>query len=84
MKNYFIKTGDKESGPFTLEQLKSASLQRDTLVWHAGLKGWTAAANTYEMKELFEKKLSFPRFSKYRFKRIWRKNKRNDQRWKVS
>ncbi|MEP6951992.1 MAG: DUF4339 domain-containing protein [Ginsengibacter sp.] len=53
MMYYFIRDGDIESGPFTLNQLKSRSIQKNTPVWFAGLEEWTNASEVYEIKELF-------------------------------
>lgn len=62
MTTYFIKEQDCEAGPFTIEQLKIKLLNRESQVWHAGLKGWTMAGNVFELKELFE-----PAFAPYPF-----------------
>jgi GYF domain 2 len=53
MTYYFIKVGDNESGPFTVNQLKSKSIQKNTPVWYAGIQEWTNAGEIYELKELF-------------------------------
>ena len=60
MITFFIKEGDKESGPFTIDQLKSKFITKDTLVWHAALNIWTHAGSVYELKDLFESRLSLP------------------------
>jgi hypothetical protein len=70
MINYFIKTGDKETGPFTFEQLKSKSLPKDALVWYAGLSSWLPAQDVLELKTLFRKKISLPNFAKNKLKKI--------------
>jgi len=54
MTTFFIKEGDHESGPFTIEQLRFKFISRDTLVWHASRNFWTSAGNVYELKELFD------------------------------
>ena len=68
---YFIKEEHRESGPYTIKQLKYKSINRDTLVWHAGIKEWSSASNIYELKDLFQKKLSFHGFAKNKLKKIF-------------
>ena len=67
---YFIKEEGKESGPYTIKQLECKSLNKDTLVWHAGIKQWSPAYNIYELKSLLEKKLSLSGFAKNKLKKI--------------
>lgn len=38
MDKYHISDGKKETGPFTLEQLKEIPINKDYLVWKNGLK----------------------------------------------
>ena len=71
MTTYFIKEGEYESGPFTIDQLKTKLLNKETPVWHAALKNWTTAGNIYELKELFEKKISTHSFTKIKLNKIW-------------
>ena len=71
MITYFIKEGDYESGPFTIDQLKLKLLNKETPVWCAALKEWTSAGNVYELKELFETKLSSHSFAKSKLSKIW-------------
>lgn len=75
MTHYFIKDGEEESGPYTVKQLKSKCLQEETLIWHAGLKEWTYASETFGLKELFQKKLSLPLFAKNKLKKIFANKK---------
>ncbi len=70
MLNYFIKIENEETGPFTFDQLKSKSLDKDSLVWHAGLDSWLRAQEVVELKDLFGKKLSLPIFAKAKLKKI--------------
>ena len=46
---WFIARNGQPVGPLTLEQLRQQGLTRDTLVWHSGLSGWTAAAQISEL-----------------------------------
>jgi hypothetical protein len=83
---YFIKDGDSESGPFTVKQLKSKSIQKNTLVWFAGLGEWTAASQVYELKELFVAKAcsKLPPKSKINKIKIWEHKLLKQQFKKVS
>jgi hypothetical protein len=53
MKAYFIIESGERKGPFTFEQLKGASITRETFVWHEELSDWTQAQNLPELKERF-------------------------------
>jgi hypothetical protein len=64
MKEFFIHDGEAEKGPYTLEQLKSISLKKETLVWFDGLEQWTIAGNLPELNELFVTKLTPPPLTK--------------------
>ena len=70
MRYYFIKDGDSEQGPFTIKQLISRSIKKETQVWFAGLQEWTTAGQVYELKELFVRVPSRP-FLKGKTNKIW-------------
>jgi hypothetical protein len=74
MINYFIKDGDVEIGPLNIIQLKSKAITKDTLLWYAGLEGWAAAEDIFELKELFIKKPSRLSFPVYKFIRPGKKH----------
>lgn len=80
MTYYFIREEDKESGPFTFEQLKTKSIKEDTKIWHAGLNEWTNASNTFGLKQLFQKKLSLQAFAGIKLKEIFVRKKLNFQK----
>jgi hypothetical protein len=84
MTTYFIKEGDYEIGPFTIDQLKLKLVNKDTPVWYAALKEWTSAGNVYELKELFETKLSPHSFAKSTLSKIWGSNLLKQQIRKIS
>jgi hypothetical protein len=84
MINYFIKIGDEETGPFTFAQLKAKCLPKDSLVWYAGLDSWLRAQDVLELKDLFGKKLSLPKFAKNQLKKILGKKTFRQQLKKVS
>ena len=60
MTQYFIHDGQKEKGPFDLEQLKAQSLTKDTPIWYEGLEQWTTAGNVEQLKELFSSRTTPP------------------------
>ncbi len=66
MITFFIKEEDHESGPFTIEQMRSKFVSRDTLVWHAALNIWVSAGNVFELKELFDPVAVKPVKNKFR------------------
>jgi uncharacterized RDD family membrane protein YckC len=39
--NYYIAISGQQQGPFTLDELQTKGIQRDTLVWTEGLENWT-------------------------------------------
>ena len=84
MTTYFIKDVDYESGPFTIEQLKLKLVTKETPVWYAAIKDWTTAGQVYELKELFEPKLSSSSFVKNKLNKIWGSNLLKQQLKKVS
>lgn len=53
MEQYFIMQGNREQGPFDLEELALKKLKEDTLVWYRGLKKWSRACEIDELKILF-------------------------------
>ena len=60
-----------ETGPFTIEQLKTTSIQRDTLVWRAGFHRWTAAGDIRELDQMFQKAAEPQWHTKVKLHRIW-------------
>jgi membrane protease subunit (stomatin/prohibitin family) len=49
-----IAINGQQAGPFTLEQLRSQSVVRETLAWKAGMSVWVAAAELPELNVLFQ------------------------------
>lgn len=54
MKKYFYTDGKKEHGPFTLEELQSENITRQTKVWFQELGEWKPAAEVSELSDLFK------------------------------
>lgn len=51
-KRYFIMRDRRQSGPFTIVQLRGAGLRPETLVWNEEAFDWEKAATLAELKEL--------------------------------
>lgn len=49
---YYIAVNGQQTGPFTIEDLKTKNIQRDTLVWTEGLDNWTKAEYIPLIKEV--------------------------------
>ena len=54
MKQYYYASGDQQLGPFSLQELQSKNLQKDTYVWYEGLSDWTRAGDLPELSGIFE------------------------------
>ena len=54
---FFAAIGGAQAGPFDLnqlrQQLQAGAMNKDTLVWHAGMPGWTPAGAVGELAPLF-------------------------------
>ena len=51
---WHVAIDGQQAGPFTIEQLHSQPMKRDTLAWKAGMAGWVAAAELPELSVLFQ------------------------------
>lgn len=51
--NYFIHDGNEETGPFSIEELKSKRISRDIHVWREGLSSWQPAGSLQELENVF-------------------------------
>lgn len=52
MKKYYLYIGARQYGPFSLAELKSQHLHRDTPVWREGLNGWVKAGQVEELQAI--------------------------------
>jgi hypothetical protein len=52
-KKYFYTDGQRQFGPFTLDELRAQSISRETRVWFQGLENWTVAVQVPELASLF-------------------------------
>jgi hypothetical protein len=55
MKEYYVVFNNKQSGPYSIEELADLHLVADTLVWRNGLSGWKEAGEVDELASLFSK-----------------------------
>lgn len=49
---FYIAVNGQKTGPFTLEELKSKDIQKDTLMWTEGLDNWTKADHIALLKDI--------------------------------
>lgn len=52
--NFYIAVDGQQQGPFTLDELRAKSIQRDTLVWTEGLENWTKAEYLPFLKDILK------------------------------
>lgn len=52
MEKYFYIKNDTQYGPFTVEQLRSKKIDRETMVWKNGMDEWLPAGEVPEIAEL--------------------------------
>jgi len=50
--NYYIHENDKQSGPFSIEQLKSKNITQHTHIWRNDLPDWLEAKDIKELQTL--------------------------------
>lgn len=49
---FYIAVNGQQTGPFTIDDLKTKNIHRDTLVWTVGLDNWTKAEYIPILKEV--------------------------------
>lgn len=54
MKKYYLHNGKEQEGPFSVDDLKSKQINRDTPIWYEGISEWTTAEKIDELKELIK------------------------------
>jgi len=54
MKQYYYSDGQERFGPFSLEELRTKPIKKDTLVWHDELDEWREAGELPELAPIFE------------------------------
>jgi len=52
-KLYFARQGERQTGPFTLEELPGAGVTPDTYVWCKGMEDWRKAEEIAEISRFF-------------------------------
>ncbi len=53
MKQYYYLADNNQLGPFSLDELRTKNLTRETLVWTAGMADWLKAGDVAELNSLF-------------------------------
>ncbi|MBF01161.1 GYF domain-containing protein [Flavobacterium coralii] len=53
MRQYYLHQENKQSGPFTITELKFQNISRDTMIWYEGLENWVTAGTLSEINSLF-------------------------------
>jgi len=54
MKKYYYSAGLDKFGPFTLDELKTKGISRETKIWFDELGDWKVAGSVPELKDLFK------------------------------
>jgi hypothetical protein len=54
MKKYFTHDGTNQHGPFSVADLQTQKISRQTLVWFDGMSDWTKAEEIEELTEVFK------------------------------
>src|ERR1044071_5049848 len=52
MRTYYIHENGQQVGPFTIQELKSKSINSQTPVWTDGMSQWLEAGNIEELKAI--------------------------------
>lgn len=52
MKYYYLVENNQPSGPYSINELKSKKLHKNTLVWKNNMEDWQVAENIDELKEI--------------------------------
>lgn len=58
MKKYFYAINEDQNGPFSLDEILTKNLDKDTLVWHEGLADWVRLSEIPELN--IKKEASIP------------------------
>lgn len=53
MSSYYFHAGGEKKGPFSLEELKTQPVKKDSPVWRDGLKNWVSAGDLAELSGVF-------------------------------
>lgn len=52
--NFYVAVSGQQQGPFTIDELRTKNIQRDTLVWTEGLENWTKAEYLPFLKDILK------------------------------
>lgn len=51
---FYIAVNGQQTGPFSLDDLRTKNIQHDTLIWTEGLDSWTKAAQVAIVKDILK------------------------------
>lgn len=74
---YYLHDGDEQQGPFSLDDLKTKFITKETPVWREGFKDWTKAGALDELSSIFTsvppsfKKQQLPKSSNLRIGKVF-------------
>lgn len=49
MRKYYFAEGEERRGPFSLEEMASKDISKESLIWYEGLDNWIAASEVPEL-----------------------------------
>lgn len=52
MKKYYLQNGNENIGPFSIEELKTKGITKNTLIWCEGMSDWTEASKINELASI--------------------------------
>lgn len=53
MKKFYTHNGANQMGPFSIDDLRTMGITKDTPIWHEGLSDWTTADKVLALKDLW-------------------------------
>lgn len=60
LNKYYVAEGGSKSGPFSIDELKTKNITRDTLVWTEGMGDWRRAGDLAELSGLWSSRTDMP------------------------
>lgn len=60
LNKYYVAVGESKTGPFSIDELKTKNITRDTLVWTEGMADWKRAGDVSELSDLWSSRSDLP------------------------
>ncbi len=60
MNKYYVAEGESKTGPFSIDELKTKNITRDTLVWTEGMGDWKRAGDVEELRDVLRSSADQP------------------------